>query len=459
MSELEKKFLTESRTKSFDLAHRKTLKFNISKYDEAFERGKLQYNGLDAAKKVAAKTKKKVVENLDIYLLEFEKNFTNNGGKVLWATDGEEAIEHVISILTSSGVKLVVKSKSMTTEEIEFNESLEKVGIESLETDLGEFIVQVAGEKPYHIVTPAMHKSKESVSELFEKEFNTPKNSSPQFIASFVRDFLRKKYVAADAGITGANFLIADTGSIGLTENEGNGVMSTSFPKIHIAIAGIEKIIPSINDLYTFWPLLATHGTGQHISAYNSIFSGPKRKDEIDGPEEMYVILMDNGRTNLLADETIKKALRCIRCGACLNSCPVYKNIGGYTYNSTYSGPIGAVITPHLKNFCDYKHLSYASSLCGRCHEVCPVKINLPGLLLYNRNLAVRTKKSKFIERQIMKGWEFVIKRRRLMNIAGGDTKNLVFSTFFQGLWGKHRSLPVFSKKSFNQQYRKKFKK
>jgi len=455
MSTLEKIFIKESEIKAFDIKHRNIIRFNISKYNAAFEKGKLQYSNLDSAKSQSSLIKKKVINSLDYYLTEFENNFTKNGGKVLWAKDEHEAMNHVVNILSGINAKLIVKSKSMTTEEIDFNEALQNAGIESVETDLGEFIVQIAGEKPYHIVTPVMHKSKETISELFNKIYGTPPNSTPEFITAFVRDLLRKKFITADAGITGANFLIADTGSVCVTENEGNALMATSFPKVHIAIAGIEKLIPSVSDLHLFWPLLATHGTGQHITAYNSIFSGPKKKDEIDGPEEMYVILIDNGRSNLLADNKIIEALSCIRCGACLNACPVYKNIGGYTYKSTYSGPIGSVITPHLKNFNEYKHLSYASSLCGKCYEVCPVKINLPYLLLYNRNLAVKTKQSKFAERQLIKGWKLIIKNRMLMNLAGGNAKNLVFNLFFKKLWGKRRNLPIFPKKSFNQQYKK----
>lgn len=455
MSNLEKKFVEESEKIAFDLKHRNTINFNISKYNTAFEKGKLQFSDLESAKQTAASIKRKVINNLDTYLLEFEKNFIANGGKVIWAKDSQTAIDEVINILTKANAKLIVKSKSMTTEEIDFNEELHKKGIESIETDLGEFIVQIAGEKPYHIVTPAMHKSKESISDLFEKIFKTPANSSPEYITEYVRNYLREKFVTADAGITGANFLIADTGSVCVTENEGNALMSTAFPKIHIAIAGIEKILPSINDLHLFWPLLASHGTGQNITAYNSIFSGPKRDDEIDGPEEMYVILLDNGRTNLLTHNETSEALTCIRCGACLNACPVYKNIGGYTYNAVYSGPIGAVIIPHLKGFEDYSHLSYASSLCGRCYEVCPVKINLPKLLLFNRNLTVINNQSKRIEKEMIKGWEFVIKRRKLLDLFNGNVKNLFMKTFFTGLWGKRRNLPTFSKYSFSKQNKK----
>jgi L-lactate dehydrogenase complex protein LldF len=274
----------------------------------------------------------------------------------------------------------------MVTEEIKLNAFLEKNGVESLETDLGEYIVQLAGQHPYHIVTPAMHMSKEDVAELFTKKFDLKPNSTPEEITSFVRGLLREKFYNAEVGITGANFLVAETGSVCLTENEGNALMSVSFPKVHIVVAGIEKLIPRLSDLDLFWPLLATHGTGQNITVYNSIISGPRQDDESDGPDEMYVILLDNNRTELLGKKNQRRSLTCIRCGACLNACPVYKNIGGHAYGTTYSGPIGSVITPWLAGMKEFKHLSYASSLCGSCTEVCPVKVNLHELLLYNRS-------------------------------------------------------------------------
>lgn len=448
-------FLNEAEKVAFNIQHRKTINFNISKYDTAVEKGKTQYSNLELAKQRASYIKNKTINNLDKYLLQFEENFTKRGGKVIWAKDEKQAINKVLSILKSINAKSIVKSKSMTTEEIEFNQALEDNKIESLETDLGEYIVQLADEKPYHIVTPAMHKSKEDVAELFNKKFNTPENSSPEYITNFVRKLLRKKYTSADAGVTGGNFLIADIGGVAVTENEGNALMTTSFPKVHIAIVGIEKIIPSIKDFNLFWSLLATHGTGQKITAYNTIFTGPKQSGEIDGPEEMYVILLDNGRTNLLSQTRQYKALSCIRCGACLNACPVYKNIGGYTYASTYSGPIGSVITPHFKEMKDFKHLSFASSLCGKCTEVCPVKIDLHKLLLYNRHKAVKNGYTNFIERTSMYGFKKLMLNRKLLDFAGGNTKNFAINSFFKGAWGPRRKLPVIAKKSFSKLWKK----
>lgn len=451
MSENYRTFLRESEKKAFDTGHREKIKFNISRYDAAVIQGKKQFSNLDLAKKRAANIKYRVINGLDRYLIEFQRNFENNGGKVIWAQNKKEAAKEVYEILKRNKATMVVKSKSMITEEIELNEFLEKRKIESVETDLGEYIVQLAGEKPYHIVTPAMHKSKEDIAALFHEKFGTPENATPSEITAFVRERLRNKFIQADAGITGANFLLADAGAVCVTENEGNAFLSGSFPRIHIAIAGIEKILPSINDLQLFWPLLASHGTGQEVTTYNSIFFGPRRQGEYDGPEEMYVILIDNGRTDVLKQERQRRALSCIRCGACLNACPVYKNIGGYTYNSTYSGPIGAVITPFMSGVKEYKHLSYASSLCGKCTETCPVNIPLHELLLVNRSDFV---KQGFIDRRekfTMRTLKKITLSRKLMNMGGGGMKNKALKLLFQKKWGPRRELPALKQKNFNK--------
>jgi len=444
-------FYENSERVSFDRKHRQIINFNIARYDQAVEKGKHQYANLELSKRKAAVIKHKVINELDRYLIEFEKNFEEKGGKVIWALDADDAVREVINIAEKLKTKLVVKSKSMVTEEIELNKHLEKNKIESIETDLGEYIVQQAGQAPYHIVTPAMHLSKENVASLFHEKHGLPETSSPEQITLFVRKLLRKKFREAEIGITGANFLIADTGSVALTENEGNGIMSSSLPKIHIVITGIEKIIPSINDLDIFWPLLSTHGTGQKLSAYNSVINGPRQENETDGPEKMFVILLDNQRTNLLEQPIQRRALSCIRCGACLNACPVYKNIGGHTYGTTYSGPIGAVIAPFIQDFEKYKHLSFASSLCGSCTEVCPVKINLHELLLHNRNESVKRSAHTFMEKFSMIVLKrFMLKRKRI-DSTSAKFKNKILRRFFSKAWGKRRELPVVKPKSFRQ--------
>jgi L-lactate dehydrogenase complex protein LldF len=353
-------------------------------------------------------------------------------------------------ICDNKNCKTIVKSKSMVTEEIHLNDFLEKHGLESIETDLGEYIQQLDGEAPYHIVTPAMHKSKEDVARLFAEKLGTPPDATPEQLTAVARNKLREKYVQAEIGITGANFIIADIGGIAVTENEGNGRLSCAWPKTHIVIVGIEKMIPSVMDLALFWPLLSTYGTGQKITVYNTIITGPKKETEVDGPEEMYVILLDNGRTNILENVKQRESLYCIRCGACLNACPVYKNIGGHTYGTPYSGPIGSVITPHLKELGEWKHLSYASSLCGNCTEVCAVKINLHELLLENRSEAVEEGHSVFAERLAWKMWKQAMLHRSMMNAGNKKIKNWVVNTFVKD-WKKHHGDINFPAKSFNQ--------
>lgn len=441
---------------AFDSDHRKTINFNISRYDQAVKKGKAIYKDIELAKERAGHIKYKMISDLDKYLIEFEDNFIKNGGKIIWARNTNDAIKGILEVAKKHNLKRAVKSKSMTTEEIDLNEVLEKSGIKTLETDLGEFIVQQADQKPYHIVTPAMHMSKEDVARLYHQKFNVDENMTPEELTNFTRNLLRKEFEEADLGITGANFLISDIGGIAVTENEGNGVLSMAFPKVHIAIAGIEKIIPFVEDLDLFWPLLATHGTGQNVTVYNSIITGPRKNGEKDGPEEMYMVLIDNGRSNLLSLPRQRQALSCIRCGACLNACPVYKNIGGHTYNTTYSGPIGAVITPHMSDFGENKHLSFASSLCGECTTVCPVKIPLHELLLVNRQFAVKKGYFTFSEKQGISFSTMGMKSRKMMEIVGGNMKNMLAKSFLSKTWGPRRDLPKFSEKSFNKMWREK---
>lgn len=455
MNQAVSSFIAKSTIKAADLDHRRKVNFNISRYNSTVPLGKLQFADVNLARERAKNTKWRAIEALDQFLEAFESNFTARGGKVIWAETADDALREILTICKEKECKSIVKSKSMVTEEIHLNEFLEKNNIESVETDLGEYIQQLDGEPPYHIVTPAMHKSKEDIAKLFYNKLNTKAGLNPEQLTLVAREKLREKYVTAEIGITGANFLIADTGSIALTENEGNARLSTAFPKTHIAIVGIEKIIPSFTDLGLFWPLLATYGTGQTITVYNSVISGPKQPGETDGPEEMYVILLDNGRTNILANEKARESLYCIRCGACLNACPVYKNIGGHAYGTTYSGPIGSVITPQMKGLKEWKHLSYASSLCGNCTEVCAVKINLHELLLENRGEAVDSGTASFMEKIAWKAWKKASLSRNLMNKGNRPVKNWVMNKMFTG-WTKHRADLNFPEKTFNQMWKEK---
>ena len=456
MSETLQTFLRDSAQKVSSKVHREKLAFNIQQYDDTVVKGKGRYADLELAKKRAAHIKAKTIENLEKYLKEFEVNFTTNGGKLIWAPDADAAISSISKIVSHAQARMLVKGKSMTTEEIQLNGHMEAQGVESVETDLGEYIVQLAEEPPYHIVTPAMHKSKEDVAELFHEKEGLPADSTPQDITAHVRAVLREKFTSADIGVTGGNFLVADVGGVAITENEGNVLLTASYPKIHIAIVGVEKMIPYMEDLDLFWSLLSTHGTGQHMTVYNTLITGPRQEGEVDGPEEMYVVLLDNGRTNVLAQQQLRRALNCIRCGACLNGCPIYKGIGGHAYNTTYSGPIGSIITPHFRGMEQFQHLSSASSLCGKCTEVCPVKIDLHKMLIHNRSLSVSLGNTGLLERLSMFLWKKGMLKRKLMDGVSSGFKNTLLSIFFKKAWGEKRKLPPIASRSFSQSWKDK---
>lgn len=450
MSQTATQFNKKSREKAADRDHRQVINFNIGRYNAQVPAGKTQFSDVALARERAKNQKWKAIETLDTQLENFEVQVTKRGAKVIWCEDAQQAIDAIVKICKEKNCRTLVKSKSMVTEEIHLNKNLELQGIESIETDLGEYIQQLDGETPYHIVTPAMHKSKDDIARLFADKLGTDPSLSAEQLTLIARDKLRQKYAEAEVGVTGANFIISDIGGIAITENEGNARLSCSMPKTHIVIAGIEKVIPSMTDLALFWPLLATFGTGQRITSYSTIVTGPKQPGEIDGPDEMYVLLLDNGRTNMLANEKTREALYCIRCGACLNACPVYKNIGGHTYNTTYSGPIGSVITPHLKPMKEWKHLSHASSLCGNCTEVCAVKIDLHELLLENRHEARQEGYAPFTETVAWKTWKTAMLKRSWMNMGNGNMKTKLINAI-AGAWTKERSKLEFPQKSFNE--------
>lgn len=453
MSATSKIFSEKSFLKATDIEHRRKINFNINRYNAAVPKGKEQFADIHRAREKAKNTKWRAIESLDRQLELFENNFTRRGGKVIWAENSAQAMEAIVKICREKNCRTLVKSKSMVTEEIHLNDNLAKHGIESIETDLGEYIQQLDGEAPYHIVTPAMHKSKEDVAKLFHEKLGTPPDLTPEQLTLKAREILRDKYVQAEVGVTGANFIISDSGAVAVTENEGNGRLSCAFPKTHIVVVGIEKVIPSLTDLALFWPLLSTFGTGQKMTVYNSIISGPRQTGETDGPDEMYVILLDNGRTDILKNPKQRESLYCIRCGACLNACPVYKNIGGHAYGATYSGPIGSVITPHLQGMKDFKHLSFASSLCGNCTEVCAVKINLHELLLDNRKESVEEGLTSMGERAAWKIWKLSSLHRSFMNMGSGALKNKLVNGIFKD-WTKQRGELDFSPKTFNEMWK-----
>lgn len=353
--------------------------------DEAFA----DYPEGDSLRDLAREIKERTLAGLDRYLTELAEAVRGNGGTVHWAGDAKEAREIILGLAHQYGARMVVKSKSMTTEEIALNEALEDAGVEPVETDLGEYIIQLAREAPSHIIAPAIHKSREDVTELFVEKLGSPRLSRHEDLAREARRHLREKFRHAEMGITGVNFAIAETGTIAIVENEGNARLSTSLPRVHVAVMGMEKVIPDLAALAIFLKILARSATGQKMSSYVSLITGPRREGEEDGPEAFHLIVLDNGRSRLWADPHLRESLYCIRCGACLNVCPVYRHAGGHAYGWVYSGPIGAVITPSFVGHDRASELPFASSLCGACREVCPVRIDIPRLLLEQRKKVV----------------------------------------------------------------------
>ena len=334
----------------------------------------------------ARSIKDETLLHLDAYLERFTENAKKAGATIHWARDGKEACEIVLGLVRQKNANMVVKAKSMAGEEIHLNEALEAGGIEPVETDLGEWIIQLAGETPSHIVVPAIHKTKQQIADLFVEKVGIEKTEDVDVLTQTARRILRQRFAEAQVGISGVNFGVAETGTILILENEGNIRLTTSLTKTHIAIMGIEKVIPKFADLDVFLKLLPRSGTGQRLTAYQSLITGVKKNATDIGPDELHIVMLDNGRSRMLAHPLTRQSLACIRCGACLNACPVYQQVGGHAYGSVYPGPIGAVITPQLFGLSKAKQLPYASSLCGACREVCPVKIDIPALLLHLRS-------------------------------------------------------------------------
>jgi L-lactate dehydrogenase complex protein LldF len=417
----------------------------------------------EALRDRARAIKEATLQRLDVYLDMLADNAERLGGRVHWATTGDEAREVILKLCRDRGVKLAVKSKSMATEEIELNEALARAGVTPVETDLGEYIIQLAHERPSHIIAPAIHKTKGQVADLFSRELKRQIAADPEILTKVARGELREKFLQADMGITGANFAVAETGTIVLVTNEGNGRMVTSLPRIHVAVVGIEKVIPSMTDLMVFLAILARSATGQKLSVYTTLVRGPRRPGEPEGPEEFHLILMDNGRVSQLAGE-LREALYCLRCGACLNVCPVYRQIGGHAYGSTYPGPIGILLTAMLNGHRSVKDLAHASSLCGACLEVCPVKIDIPRMLIELRKDLDRERVAPLAERLVFKALGCLLTSPALYRMAVGfgralqrpfvrDGRLRRLPLFF-GRWTKSRDLPALARRTFSERWR-----
>ncbi len=406
------------------------------------------------------------IDHLPDLLEALERNLVANGCHVHWARDASEACHTVLEIAQRHGVRHVVKSKSMVTEEIGLNRALASAGIGVFETDLGEYIAQLAHEPPSHILAPVIHKRIEDISELFQRELGMAATSEPGDLCAAARRTLRSEFLRAEMGVSGCNFAIAETGTICIVTNEGNGRMVTSLPRVYVAIAGIEKVVPSVEDAVLLWQAASRSATGQAVSVYLSMTSGPRSAGQADGPEAMHVILLDNGRTRI-AERGYGEALLCIRCGACINACPVYREIGGHAYGDTpYSGPIGAVITPLLADdMTSARELPFASSLCGACRDVCPVKIDLPRLLLDLRSELVESGTSSAFERAAAQAYARTVQRpggyRRAARLARWFTRLLAggkerVSALPPPLnaWTRTRDFPTFARKSFRELWR-----
>jgi L-lactate dehydrogenase complex protein LldF len=418
----------------------------------------------EALRQQAAEAKRRALRDLPQLLERAEANMTANGIQVLWANDGAEVTRHVIAIAQQHHVKTIAKAKSMVSEEIGLNHVLEAQGYRVVETDLGEFIVQLNNETPSHLVTPIIHKTKESIRDVMVREINMPHTDDAQEMAMFAREYMRDVFLQADMGITGGNFIIAETGSICLVTNEGNGRMCTTLPKVHVAIIGIEKIVETVDDYATLTQVLPRSGTGQVMTVYTQMINAPCQAKDPDGAEHVYVILVDNGRSDIYATD-YAEALACIRCGACLNACPVYQSTGGHAYGWVYSGPIGAVITPLLKGLENATPLPQASSLCGRCKQVCPVDIDLPRMLIDLRRDSVKKGYTGSAWDISMKLWAIGFSNPRFYTLGGfmaRNTANPIFgrkSSVIKNLpgplsaWTHYRDFPKFARKSFREMW------
>ena len=416
----------------------------------------------EALRDRARAIKEATLQRLDHYLETLIANIERLGGHVHYAKTSEEARAIVVDIARRTGARMAVKSKSMATEEIHLNEALERAGITPVETDLGEYIIQLAHERPSHIIAPAIHKTKGQVADLFGRELGRRVEADPEVLTKIARDELREKFLQADLGITGANFAVADTGTVVLVTNEGNGRMVTSLPRVHVAVMGVEKVVPSLTDLMVFLAILAKSATGQKLSVYTTLVRGPRRAEELEGPDEFHLVLLDNGRIAQLGGP-LREALSCLRCGACLNVCPVYQQIGGHAYGYTYPGPIGILLTAMLEGPRSVRDLAHASSLCGACADACPVRIDIPRMLIALRREVDEKKIAPWVERVAFTLLARLLTRPALYRLAvsAGRVLQRPFVRegtirrlpFFLNDWTRTRDLPAVAARTFQERW------
>ncbi|HEU4834691.1 MAG TPA: LutB/LldF family L-lactate oxidation iron-sulfur protein [Pyrinomonadaceae bacterium] len=442
-------FKENARAALADVQLRGALKNATSLFGERRKEAAASLPNWEELRTQARAIKDEVLSDLDRYLKEFVRNAESRGAVVHRARDAAEANSIICGLAKERNARVIVKSKSMTTEETHLNDALEAAGMQVVETDLGEYIIQLANEPPSHIIAPAIHKTRQQVSELFATELGMPPTDDIAQMTSTARATLRDRFAAADVGISGVNFAIAETGTLVIVENEGNIRLTTSLPRMHIAMMGIEKVIPRFADLDVFLKLLPRSGTGQRLTTYQSFITGTKRDAADEGPDELHIVLLDNGRSRMLAHPVTRQSLACIRCGACLNACPVYQQVGGHAYGSVYPGPIGAVITPQLMGIEKAAQLPFASSLCGACRDVCPVKIDIPQLLLHLR-AEISPRKGSTAERLAFKVWAKVMTSPSLYKLSSIAGRILQHVMPISRAWTSGRDLRPIESKSFH---------
>ncbi len=446
-----KTIFKDSSALAFDEEHWQKINYSTGCFETNFAKGKENYRNLELEKQRAYTLRNKSLLNTEKLLVDFETHFTENGGKVLWARNADDALTMIFDLIRKEKANAIMRSNSTVLDEIELNGFLERKNIRVVETEVGRFVLQKGQQKSYHPLAPSIHLSKEENNAILTSNFKLKPDSSIKQMVNFVRHEVGVETQDVSICVTGANFLLSDTGGVVLTENEGNILKSTSLAKIHIVVAGIAKVIPNMDDLSVLLPLLSLHSNGQSMAACNSITFGPSTTG--NGPEQMYVILLDNNRSQLLAHETQRKVMSCIHCGACISVCPIYKNIGGYSYGTKHIGPVGTVMAPLMEGLEDFNYLNSACSLCGKCVDICPVKIPLDDLIIENRHLSITEKTGSARYESLVKAMIWHCKTRKKMD-SPLFFKKLELKRLLGPLWGEKRPMPEFAAKSFSQQWR-----